>query len=45
MFNFASKASFQNKFFGAAKPTAECNGMSDEEAAAEFQKIIESNNG
>ena len=42
MLNFASKMSF-NSLFGAAKPTAQC--ISEEEAAAEFQKILESNNG
>ena len=42
MQNLASKMSF-NQLFGASKPTNQC--MSEQEAAEEFQKILESNNG
>jgi hypothetical protein len=44
MFNFASK-SFSTSFFGAKTFKAECVSQAEQEAADEFQKILESNNG
>ena len=44
MFNFTSKSIFSS-FLGTGRRPAQCNAMSDDEAAAEFQKILESNNG
>lgn len=43
MFNFVKKP-FQS-FYGTRNFTAQCDAKSEQEAADEFQKILESNNG
>ena len=43
MFNFVKKPF--NSFYGTRNFTAQCDAKSEQEAADEFQKILESNNG
>ena len=44
MFNFAKQSTFSS-FLGASPIRAHCSAQSDAEAAEEFQRILESNNG